>query len=142
MKNNNDTLTVKLEMVRNNKEFLAITRLIASYFIANSYMTIKEFLGGLSDYDLKTMLTILDESTGGDTDGHPRLCEMIIITELLAKGEGLDPGNSKVVTDRLNSFTTMLAMESLYRKGLIKIYRENFTLGDDMDDKIMCERIK
>lgn len=141
MKNDNDTLTVKLEMVRNNKDFLAVTRLLASYFAANPYITIGEFLIGLSDHDLKTMLTILDESTGEDTEGHPRLCEIVIITELLAKGEGLDSGNSKIVTERLNAFTMMLAMESLYRKGLIKIYRENFTLGDDMDDKIMCERI-
>ena len=87
------------------------------------------------------MLTILEDSMGDDTEGHPRLSEMVIIAELLAKGEGLDPGTPKIVTNRLNSLMTMLAMESLYRRGLIKIYRENFTLGDDMDDKIMCERI-
>jgi hypothetical protein len=34
-----------------------------------------------------------------------------------------------------------VAMESLYRKGMVKVYHKNMSLGEDASDKIVVEKI-
>jgi len=60
---------------------------------------------------------------------------------MLSQAEGLSAGDSQTVTSRLNAFAMILAIESLFRKKLVKIFRENMTLGEDYDSKIICEKI-
>ena len=38
-------------------------------------------------------------------------------------------------------FITWMAIESLKRKGLVKVYYENISFGDDMGEKIIVEKI-
>ena len=36
---------------------------------------------------------------------------------------------------------SLITFESLARKGLVRVYRENYTLGDDMGEKIVVEKL-
>jgi hypothetical protein len=66
---------------------------------------------------------------------------MILISEMLSAAEGTNMGGTPEVHQRLNMFITWLIFESLKRKGLVKIYYENISFGEDMGDKIVVEKI-
>lgn len=134
-------VTVNYQSVLKQKDFMAVTRLLAANLISEPYMTMRDFLMGLSDNDLKVLLEILDSSMGKEEDADPRLEEAVLITVMLAQAEGLESGDSQTVTNRLNAFAMILAIESLFRKKLVKIYRENMTLGEDYGSKIICEKL-
>ena len=74
-------------------------------------------------------------------EDHPNFEEMILISEMLAAAEGTNMGGTPEVHQRLNLFITWLVFESLKRKGLVKIYYENISFGEDMGDKIIVEKI-
>jgi hypothetical protein len=134
-------VTVNYQNVLKQNDFMAVTRLLAANLISEPYMTMRDFLIGLSDRDLKELLEILDSSMGREEDTDPRMEEAVLIVVMLSQAEGLSAGDSQTVTSRLNAFAMILAIESLFRKKLVKIFRENMTLGEDYDSKIICEKI-
>jgi hypothetical protein len=134
-------VTVNYQNVLKQNDFMAVTRLLAANLISEPYMTMKDFLIGLSDRDLKELLEILDSSMGREEDTDPRMEEAVLIVVMLSQAEGLSAGDSQTVTSRLNAFAMILAIESLFRKKLVKIFRENMTLGEDYDSKVICEKI-
>ena len=136
-----EEVTVNYQNVLKQNDFMAVTRLLAANLISEPYMTMRDFLIGLSDRDLKELLEILDSSMGREEDTDPRMEEAVLIVVMLSQAEGLSAGDSQTVTSRLNAFAMILAIESLFRKKLVKIFRENMTLGEDYDSKIICEKI-
>jgi len=137
----NGEVTVNYQKVLKQNDYMAVTRLLAANLISEPYMTMRDFLIGLSDRDLKELLEILDSSMGREEDTDPRMEEAVLIVVMLSQAEGLSAGDSQTVTSRLNAFAMILAIESLFRKKLVKIFRENMTLGEDYDSKIICEKI-
>ena len=136
-----EEVTVNYQNVLKQKDYMAVTRLLAANLISEPYMTMRDFLIGLSNRDLKELLEILDSSMGREEDTDPRMEEAVLIVVMLSQAEGLSAGDSQTVTSRLNAFAMILAIESLFRKKLVKIFRENMTLGEDYDSKIICEKI-
>jgi len=136
-----EEVTVNYQNVLKQNDYMAVTRLLAANLISEPYMTMRDFLIGLSDRDLKELLEILDSSMGREEDTDPRMEEAVLIVVMLSQAEGLSAGDSKTVTSRLNAFAMILAIESLFRKKLVKIFRENMTLGEDYDSKVICEKI-
>ena len=68
--------------------------------------------------------------------------DMILISEMLATGEGCDPSKTPdEFADRMRHMMTLMVIESLGRKGLVKVYRENMSFHPDMGSKIVVERI-
>ena len=127
--------SINYEKVLHQETFLPVTRLLAADLMKSQYMSIGDFIKSLNDNSLQELNTIT-----GDED-HPNFEEMILITEMLAAAEGTNFGGTPEVHKRLNMFITWLVFESLKRKGLIKIYYENLSFGDDMADKIVVEKI-
>ena len=122
--------------VLHQETFLPVTRLLAADLMKNQYMPIGDFIKSLNDNSLEQLNEI-----SADED-HPNFEEMILISEMLAAAEGTNMGGTPEVHQRLNLFITWLVFESLKRKGLVKIYYENISFGEDMGDKIIVEKIK
>lgn len=118
------------------KNLLSITKLLASSMMNSAYMTIGDFLKGISDSDLQTLLDIIDEG-----DGSPGFEDIMLISGMLADGEGVSCKNVEDYQKCVNMFMTYVAMESLYRKGMIKLHRQNMSFGDDMGDSIVAEKL-
>jgi len=138
----NGEVTVNYQKVLKQNDYMAVTRLLAANLISEPYMTMRDFLIGLSDRDLKELLEILDTTgMGREEDTDPRLEEVVLIVVMLSQAEGLSAGDSQTVSSRLNAFALILAIESLFRKKLVKIFRENMTLGEDYGSKVICEKI-
>ena len=127
--------SINYEKVLHEETFLPVTRLLAADLIKSQYMPIADFIKSLSDNTLEELNEIC-----GD-ENHPNFEEMILIAEMLVAAEGTNIGGTPEVHQRLNLFITWMAIESLKRKGLVKVYYENISFGDDMGEKIIVEKI-
>jgi hypothetical protein len=129
--------TIDFSKVVTSKDFLATTRLLAANMMANPYITVGDYLKDITDEDLKTLLErseFVDEDDIGE--------DFILISQMLATGEGLDfSSDIDQVATRVSQFIMYLTLESLHRKGMVKIYRENFSFGEDVGHKIIAEKM-
>ena len=127
--------SINYQKVLHEDSFLPVTRLLAADLIKSQYMPIGDFIKSLND----NVLGELNEISADEN--HPNFEEIILITEMLAAAEGTNFGGTPEVHQRLNMFMTWLVIESLKRKGLVRIYYENISFGEDMGDKIVVEKI-
>lgn len=125
---------VNFKRVAEQSDFLAITKFLAMRLMDNPYIKVSDFLQELSNEDLQTLLEISDD------EENERLEEVILISEMLAVGEGLDSANAEVSLERTNQFAVFLVLESLKRKGLVKLHYENMSFGEDFKDKVIAEK--
>lgn len=133
------SFNVNLDKILASKDMLAITKLTALEAKTSGYLTVGYFLQRLSDDDLNELLAICEDSKN---ETNERLGEILLITEILAVSEGIEPGNLSEITKRMNTFIVLMTIESLNRKGLVKVYHNNMSLGDDAGSKIIVEKIK
>ena len=136
-----DGYTVNYEKIIKQSDLLAVTRLLATDLMNKPYMKVGDFVKGLSDSDLDTLCEVCDQSRDSD-EPDSRFSEIILISQMLAEAEGVayDMTLDDVIV-RSNQFAVFLVLESLYRKGLVKVHHENMSFGEDAGDKIVVERI-
>lgn len=120
--------------VIDSTKFLAVTRMLAITLREQQYMTVGEFLKDISDGDLITLLNITDNIE------DPRYEEILLISQMLAEGEGISDMTISGFTVRTNMLSTYLVIESLARKGMVKFYRENVSFDTD-NDKMIVEKL-
>lgn len=137
---NNETpepqYSVVLDKVVNAKEMLAVTRLLASRLQNNPYITVGDFMLSVSDNDLYTLNSV------AESEENDHFSELILIAEMLAVGEGVYVRDINAVTERINYFRMLLAVESLHRKGMIEAVHRNMSFGDDSKHKIIAKKIE
>lgn len=133
-----DGFTVNLSEVVKSSDCLAVTRLLAADLIAKPYLSVGDWIGHVSDADLKNLV----QGAELDKNDEVILEDLMLIFMMLRQAEGLPPVKEDEDFRRgIGQLVTMLVGESLARKGLIKLYRENLSFGDDMGDKIVMEKI-
>lgn len=130
-----DEMMINYSEVTKSKDLLAVTRLLAADLLARPYMSVGDYMKSISDADLAKLIEISED------DENPRYEDLILISEMLAAAEGL-PGNFDLnaVQKRIAALISFLVIESLARKGLVDVYRENFSFGDDMGNKIVVKK--
>lgn len=139
MSEENTSFYVNYDMVIETKSLLPVTRLLALDLKKNPYMSIGDFLKDMPDNQLEELLNHTNDLNGENSV----LGDFIIMSMMLAAAEGLDSyADSDTAQKWANSFISYLALESLHRKGLVKLHRENLSFGDDYKDKIIVEKIQ
>ena len=119
-----------------NKETLAVTKLLATELMTNGYIVVGEFIKNLTDADLQALTDNMED------DAQNQYQDLILVSEMLATGEGCGPsGNDTEFESRAHQLITLLILESLHRKGLVKLYHENISFHEDMGDKLLVEKI-
>jgi len=102
----------------------------------NEYLTVGEYLQHITTSQLDEMLDVAED------EDNPKMEEFLLIAEMLARAEGLSASEDfDVLQKRVNILVELISIESLYRRGMIKIYRENFSFGDDMNTKKIAEKL-
>jgi hypothetical protein len=102
----------------------------------NEYLTVGEYLQHITTSQLDEMLDVAED------EDNPKMEEFLLIAEMLARAEGLSASEDfDVLQKRVNILVALISIESLYRRGMIKIYRENFSFGDDMNTKKIAEKL-
>jgi len=120
-----------------SKECLAVTRLLAADLLKNPYLTVGDFLKNVSDTDLQTLVLASEP----DENDEVQLDDIMLISMMLMQAEGLPPiqvdEEGQQIIQKMIMF---LVCESLYRKGLVNIFRKNMSFGDEMNDKVIVEK--
>jgi hypothetical protein len=130
--------TLDYDNIANAKELMGVTRSLATRMMTDSYINVGEYIKELSDENLMALIV----SSGGDDELEAQYEDAFLVAEMLANGEGLPV--SKTLEDfsnRLSQLVGFVTIESLRRKGLVKVYYENMSFGEDVGDKILVERV-
>ena len=137
-----ESMAIRFDKVAEDKSFLPVTRLLAIDIIKNPYLVVGDFMREISDQDIDLLLDIADD------EDNCHFEELILISEMLAAAEGIpnEYANDKELIEtartRISILLTYLTMESLARKNLIILHRENMSFGDDAGDRVVAEKLK
>jgi hypothetical protein len=123
------------ENIIKSKSLMPLTRTLALDLTTQGYMSVGDCLKSLSDSDVQNLLNI------SENNKSEQFSEIVLITEMLAAGEGLALEGVDTTTARVNQFCMLIVIESLARKGLVKVFHENMSFGDEMGDKTIVEKL-
>lgn len=132
--NSESSFTINYKQVASDKNMSRLIRCMAIDIMENPYTSIGDFFAKLTDDEVQDLVERCE-----DTE-NPQFAEIVLMAEMLAVAEGLDPGNEDDIHMRTNQFCVLIACESLGRKGLAKVFRENMSFGEDMGHKIVAIR--
>lgn len=124
--------SVNLAKVSDCTDMLAVTRILAMDMQSNPYTTVGHFIKNLTYADLMTLAEI-DSSTDDFQN-------IILIAEMLASAEGVMEKTLDDVTQRASMMMTFLTCETLYRKGMVDVFHDNMSFGDDSGEKIIVKK--
>lgn len=136
-----ETYSINVQQVIDNKTLLPITRDLAKRISRECYLTVGDYINTMDDVELNYLIDLIpsDDNMATLTE---KSGELMLISELLALGEGLPSANAEDIMARTSFFTKLLVFESLYRKGIINAYHENWTLDLDINNNsVLVEAI-
>lgn len=140
-----ETFAVNVEEVIANKALMPITRKLAKKIQLDGYVTVGDFIIQVGDEELEDLVALATDALNDDHelyDIKEGTKEFILLSMLIALGEGLDDANSENILARATFFSRLIVFESLYRKGFINAYHENWTLDLDINnDDVLVEAI-
>jgi hypothetical protein len=130
---------INLSEVAHTGHICPTIRLFALDLQKNPYARIGDWFRELSDTSLEELLNIAEETNENNPDA---LEQMMLLSQMLAMAEGtLNLNDLDTVRKQMGVTIQLIAMVSLDRKGLVRVFYDNLTLGDDMGDAIIVERI-
>lgn len=133
-----DGFSVNCAEVVKSKDCLAVTRLLAADLLAKPYLKVGDWMQSVSDADLQTLINGAEP----DENDEYKLEDILLVVMMLRQAEGLAPlKGEEDFRKACGQLVTLMVIESLNRKGLVKVYHENMSFGDDMGDKIVVEKI-
>ena len=127
-----------MEQIVNAENLLPITKSVAKMLMRNPYLTLGKFFKKLSDENLQTLLEIIDE---GDSEFNDGIEDIVLMTEMLSRAEGVPSQSIEDVTENVNYFRACVICVSLARKGLVRVYYENMSFGTDLGDQVLVEKL-
>jgi hypothetical protein len=131
-----EIFSINVQQIIDNKALLPITRKLAKRISKENYLTVGDYIISIEDEDLEYLIDLIPNEDNVET--LTKECtELMLITELLALAEGLPAANAKNIMERTSFFTKLLVFESIYRKGIINAYHENWTLDLDINSDII-----
>jgi hypothetical protein len=134
--NEEQSFNVKYENIVKEKSLLSITRLLAADISKNPYMTVGDFFKDITDGDLSSLSKIIDIG-----EEHKNFEDIMLISMMLAAAEGCEASKLDEYVNHFNQFAMFVACESLFRKGIVKLYRENMSFGEDLKNAIIVEKL-
>lgn len=126
--------SINYERILEQKSMLPITKLLVVELQKNPYMLPGDFFRDIPDSTLNELQAVAEDNDSAHFE------ELILMTEMLTQAEGLSSMSFEEMNRRTNQFIMYLTLESLKRKGLVKIHYENMSFGDEYGDKMIAER--
>jgi hypothetical protein len=127
-----------MEKIIESDKLLPVTKSVAKMLMRNPYTSLGKFFTKLSDENLEILMEIIDEGNSEFNDG---LEDVVLMTEMLSRAEGVPSGSIEEITENVNYFGMCVACVSLARKGLVRVYYDNMSFGKDQGDQIIVEKL-
>ena len=121
---------VKLKAVADS-EYPAVIRMAAVKLMQHQYMDVGTFLKELNKNDLDELAGYCDAITLRQ-DAGDMLDSIILLGEMLSQAEGTPLDVPDI--NRAANLMILITFEDLSRKGLIEFFRQNATLGGDLQE--------
>lgn len=119
---------------------LPTIRLLAIDMQKNPYATLGDWFRGLADssvYELQELAETCYENPESET-----MEQMMLLTMMLASAEGTcDMGDMEKNRTQLGMMMSLITIVGLERKGLVRVFYENLSLGTDMRDAVIVEKL-
>lgn len=120
---------------------LPTIRLLAIDLQKNPYVTVGDWFRGLADssvYELQE----LAETCYENPDNEESMEQMMLLAMMLASGEGTcDMNDMEKNRTQLGMLMSLITVVGLERKGFVRVFYENLTLGDDMGSAVIVEKL-
>ena len=127
-----------MEKIIDAEGLLPVTKSVAKMLMRNPYTSLGKFFKKLSDENLEVLMEIVEE---GDSEFNVGIEDIVLMTEMLSRAEGVPSGSIEEITENVNYFGVCVTCVSLARKGLVRVYYDNMSFGKDYGDKVIVERI-
>ena len=127
-----------MEKIIESDKLLPVTKSVAKMLMRNPYTSLGRFFKKLSNENLEVLMEIIDE---GDSEFNERMEDIVLMTEMLSRAEGVPSQSVDEITENVNYFGACVTCVSLARKGLVRVYYENMSFGTDNGEKVIVERI-
>lgn len=127
-----------MEKIIESDNLLPVTKSVAKMLMRNPYTSLGKFFRKLSDENLQILMDIVDE---GDTEFNEGMEDIVLMTEMLSRAEGVPSECIEDITENVNYFGACITCVSLARKGLVRVYYDNMSFGRDQGDKVIVEKI-
>ena len=127
-----------MEKIIDAEGLLPVTKSVAKMLMRNPYTSLGKFFTKLSDENLEVLMEIVEE---GDSEFNVGIEDIVLMTEMLSRAEGVPSGSIEEITENVNYFGVCVTCVSLARKGLVRVYYDNMSFGKDQGDKVIVERI-
>lgn len=129
---------MNLELISQQEDLTSATRLLAITLQKQPYISVGDWFKSLSVFQFAELNDLIEQPT---TKGDE---EILLLTLMLSKGEGTDVEYeaSNAMARQFDTLKMYITFVSLEKKGLVKVHYENLTLGDDMGDKIVVEKVE
>jgi phosphoribosyl-ATP pyrophosphohydrolase len=127
-----------MEKIIASDKLLPVTKSVAKMLMRNPYTSLGKFFKKLSNENLEILMEIIDE---GDSEFNERMEDIVLMTEMLSRAEGVPSQSVEEITENVNYFGACITCVSLARKGLVRVYYDNMSFGTDNGDKMIVEKI-
>ena len=127
-----------MEKIIESDKLLPVTKSVAKMLMRNPYTSLGRFFKKLSNENLEILMEIIDE---GDSEFNERMEDIVLMTEMLSRAEGVPSQSVDEITENVNYFGACITCVSLARKGLVRVYYDNMSFGRDHGDKVLVEKI-
>jgi|LakMenE18May11ns_1017448.scaffolds.fasta_scaffold9622321_2 hypothetical protein len=127
------------EVIASSTNICPTIRLLAIDLQKNPYISIGDWVQSLSD---NSFAEIYELASTDDEDSF-EMEQMLLLTLMLSHAEGTSLPNDDMegMNRQLAVLRQLIVMCSLEKKGFVRCHYENFTLGEDMGDRIVVERL-
>jgi hypothetical protein len=138
----NDSYVFDLNKIANLSSTHSSVKLLAHQMMINPYHRIGPFLTGLSDHDIKTLLDICEKQAHDQDVTYEPFENIMLLGMMLATGEGVEVNDESVYTIT-NIMVAMITMESLRRKGFVKVFYDKVSFGPEFaQEKVVVKTDK
>lgn len=114
----------------------SVTKLLARDITGSGYITPGSWFKSLSDRDIDSLMELVD----CDDEDEERMGELMLITLMLTKAEGIVIKDDLEFAGMIGAMRMLTATVSLARKGLVNVFYENISFGQDAGSLIVAER--
>jgi len=136
-----DDYFLNYKEIANAEWVLPTIRLLAIDLQKCPYISLGDWFKSLSNRSIDE-LQEMAENVDEDPDNEQYVEQAMLLSMMLSGAEGTaDVKNMETTRHQLSMLLSLITFESLARKGLVRVYRENYTLGDDMGEKIVVEKM-
>lgn len=136
--------TMDMDACIADKETLAVIRSVFRDLKEHGYVNIGDFFNSISDSDLIVLLDMA-EAIGPTKDEFTVEDQEVALRNLMMLSMALTVGEGEMLVEdtiykSINSISTYIVLESLYRKGLVDVYRDKWSLTQSNMDTIASLR--